>query len=156
MITFGEYFRLLSEGKTNKEIAAQIEKNTKALNRVLERRGYQYNKEERRWIWSGDGPEPFGEEMVFFKSGQRGTAVNNDSKLLANKEQKAVPEKAPMKANSELDAIDMLLEESPSRRYRGFYWDEDIIRVLDSVKKGNRSDLLNEVVRKVFKEKGLL
>lgn len=52
-----------------------------------------------------------------------------------------------IKAPSELDAIDMILEESkeekPFRLYRGFYWDEDIIRALDSIKKGNRSDLLN-------------
>ncbi|WP_144597632.1 MULTISPECIES: hypothetical protein [Bacillus] len=61
---------------------------------------------------------------------------------------------------SELDPIDVLLlqnqEESENRTYRGFYWDKDIISFLDSIKHGNKSDLMNEIVRTVLKDKGLL
>ncbi|HGA1025261.1 TPA: hypothetical protein ACIQN7_005796 [Bacillus cereus] len=61
---------------------------------------------------------------------------------------------------SELDPIDVLLlqnqEESENRTYRGFYWDKDIISFLDGIKHGNKSDLMNEIVRTVLKDKGLL
>ena len=61
---------------------------------------------------------------------------------------------------SELDPIDVLLlqnqEESENRTYRGFYWDKDIISFLDAIKHGNKSDLMNEIVRTVLKDKGLL
>lgn len=73
--------------------------------------------------------------------------------------------KTPVKASkktvtSELDSIDVLLlqnqEESENRTYRGFYWDKDIISFLDGIKHGNKSDLMNEIVRTVLKDKGLL
>ncbi|HDR7839259.1 TPA: hypothetical protein QCY33_005586 [Bacillus toyonensis] len=64
------------------------------------------------------------------------------------------------KVASELDSIDVLLlqnqEESENRTYRGFYWDKDIISFLDGIKHGNKSDLMNEIVRTVLKDKGLL
>lgn len=74
----------------------------------------------------------------------------NESKLKASKKE----------APSELDSIDLLLlqnqKESEQRLYRGFYWDKDIIDFIDSVKHGNKSDLMNEIVRTVLKEKGLV
>lgn len=83
------------------------------------------------------------------------------------KESKVTSEtsKTPVKASkktvaSELDPIDVLLlqnqEESENRTYRGFYWDKDIISFLDGIKHGNKSDLMNEIVRTVLKDKGLL
>ncbi|EEL25845.1 hypothetical protein bcere0018_51600 [Bacillus cereus Rock1-15] len=83
------------------------------------------------------------------------------------KESKVTSEtsKTPVKASkktvaSELDSIDVLLlqnqEESENRTYRGFYWDKDIISFLDGIKHGNKSDLMNEIVRTVLKDKGLL
>jgi hypothetical protein len=63
-------------------------------------------------------------------------------------------------SNSEIDSIDLLLmqnqRESGQRTYRGFYWDKDIIHFLDNVKHGNKSDLMNEIVRAVLKAKGLI
>ncbi|WP_057915927.1 hypothetical protein [Peribacillus muralis] len=63
-------------------------------------------------------------------------------------------------ATSKLDSIDLLLlqnnSESEQRVYRGFYWDADIINFLDNVKHGNKSDLMNEIVRTVLKDKGLI
>ncbi|MEH6433383.1 hypothetical protein V7759_28660 [Bacillus sp. H7(2023)] len=83
------------------------------------------------------------------------------------KESKVTSEtsKTPVKASkktvaSELDPIDVLLlqnqEESENRTYRGFYWDKDIISFLDGIKHGNKSDLMNEIVRTVLKDKGLI
>lgn len=86
----------------------------------------------------------------------------NEINVKASK--KEVPTKATNKvtnkANSELDSIDKLLLQNESaseqRVYRGFYWDPDIIDFLDNVKHGNKSDLMNEIVRSVLKAKGLI
>ncbi|KAB2400835.1 hypothetical protein F8514_30005 [Bacillus toyonensis] len=92
--------------------------------------------------------------------------ISNTSKAPA-KESKVASNtsKTPVKASrktvtSELDSIDVLLlqnqEESVNRTYRGFYWDKDIISFLDGIKHGNKSDLMNEIVRTVLKDKGLV
>jgi len=58
------------------------------------------------------------------------------------------------------DSIDRILNQQErsveSKIYRGFYMDDDVSRVIDSVGRGNKSELVNEALRKVFKEKGLL
>lgn len=42
------------------------------------------------------------------------------------------------------------------RVYRGFYFDEDILNIIDRVPKNYKSELVNESLRKIFKDKGLL
>jgi hypothetical protein len=85
-------------------------------------------------------------------------AIASVEKVKPNKKQ--INEKQNEHA-SELDTLDILLQASKmkaeqKRIYRGFYWDEDILKVLDSIKHGNKSDVVNEALRKVFREKGLL
>ena len=63
-------------------------------------------------------------------------------------------------SKSDIDKIDVLLGKNEAgkkdRVYRGFYFDKDIIEVIDGVKHGNKSDLVNEIVRLVLKDRGLL
>lgn len=58
------------------------------------------------------------------------------------------------------DKIDQLLNatasEKSKRTYKGYYVDSDVLGVLESVPTGKRSDLLNEVLRAAFKERGRL
>ncbi|MGE8082136.1 hypothetical protein [Peribacillus loiseleuriae] len=55
------------------------------------------------------------------------------------------------------DNIDRLLSGKKAKKeYRGFYLDSDVMGVIDSVGNGVKSELVNECLRKVFKEKGLL
>jgi hypothetical protein len=60
---------------------------------------------------------------------------------------------------SKVDAIDLLLQHPQKRSkrvYRGFYFDDDVLSIIDRVPKSYKSELINEALRKVFKEKGLL
>ncbi|EGI2115166.1 hypothetical protein FH832_003247, partial [Listeria monocytogenes] len=60
---------------------------------------------------------------------------------------------------STVDAIDLLLQSPKDRSkrvYRGFYFDDDVLSIIDQVPKSYKSELVNEALRKVFKEKGLL
>lgn len=55
------------------------------------------------------------------------------------------------------DNIDRLLAGKKAKKeYRGFYLDSDIAGIVDNVNSGIKSELVNECLRKVFKEKGLL
>lgn len=55
------------------------------------------------------------------------------------------------------DNIDRLLAGKKARKeYRGFYLDNDVLGIIDNVDSGIKSELVNECLRKVFKEKGLL
>ncbi|MDC0703967.1 hypothetical protein ACEWPB_20035 [Priestia megaterium] len=60
---------------------------------------------------------------------------------------------------STVDAIDLLLKNPKDRSkrvYRGFYFNDDVLRIIDRVPKSYKSELVNEALRKVFKEKGLV
>ncbi|MEK4719336.1 hypothetical protein ABEY63_04010 [Priestia aryabhattai] len=60
---------------------------------------------------------------------------------------------------STVDAIDLLLQSPKDRSkrvYRGFYFDDDVLSIIDRVPKSYKSELVNEALRKVFKEKELL
>jgi hypothetical protein len=55
------------------------------------------------------------------------------------------------------DNIDRLLAGKKAKKtYRGFYFDSDVLAVIEGVDSGIKSELINECLRKVFKEKGLL
>lgn len=57
---------------------------------------------------------------------------------------------------STVDAIDLLLQSPKDRSkrvYRGFYFDDDVLSIIDRVPKSYKSELVNEALRKVFKEK---
>lgn len=59
----------------------------------------------------------------------------------------------------EADILDRLFEGSPAtndKKEVSFYLTHDVISVINKAKKGNRSDLVNEALRKVFREKGWL
>jgi hypothetical protein len=55
--------------------------------------------------------------------------------------------------NDEMDSIDILLagKKTHSKRiYRGFYFDKDILSIIDRVPKSYKSELVNESLRKIF------
>lgn len=86
---------------------------------------------------------------------------NKASKEVSSTKQNAIldtPE-TNIKNNSKIasDNIDRILAgKKVKKEYRGFYLDSDVMGVIDSVGNGIKSELVNECLRKVFKEKGLL
>lgn len=57
----------------------------------------------------------------------------------------------------ESDIIDILLsgkQANSKRAYRGFYFDPDVLEIVDRA--SNKSELINQALRKVFRDKGLL
>lgn len=79
---------------------------------------------------------------------------NGTSKNVSNKNSKKT---AHITSGGTSDNIDRLLAGKKAKKtYKGFYFDSDVLAVIDGVDSGIKSELINECLRKVFKDKGLL
>lgn len=88
------------------------------------------------------------------KRASKSTSCKTDSNLLVDAHSNMKEEVA-----ASIDEIDLLMmgkKEKEKKYYRGFYFDPDVIEVIDRVESGSKSELVNAALRKVFKEKGLL
>ncbi|MBY0201614.1 hypothetical protein H7U05_30930 [Priestia megaterium] len=80
--------------------------------------------------------------------------VKKEVRKTNKRSSKKVTDKGSNKTN---DNIDLLLSGKKVKRvHKGFYLDHDVLEIIENVDSGVRSDLVNECLRKVFKEKGLL
>jgi hypothetical protein len=67
--------------------------------------------------------------------------------------------RAGNETGKQTDILDRLftgISATTDKKEVSFYLTHDVIEVINRAKKGNRSDLVNEALRKVFKEKGWL
>lgn len=184
-MTIGEIVEALKQGKALSDIGKELVVGKEKLSKALKEAGYTFSR-RTGWTFTGTGEPPLNQAYTdFVKSiggvkkvnasiGTSGVKVSasetpaNEIKSKASKNEVASEQKAnankevatTSESKSELDSIDLLLLQSETasnqRVYRGFYWDKDIINFLDNVKHGNKSDLMNEIVRNVLKAKGLI
>ncbi|MQR84709.1 HTH domain-containing protein [Bacillus megaterium] len=153
---------------TIKELADQYGVSTRTIQSKIKKLGYEWDSKESIYRYVGEESEPLDVDFS--------TLISKNSKMsaeqkLANSEVAASTsyvnesestndsfEKASTNAST-VDAIDILLQhpkERSKRVYRGFYFDDDVLKIIDNVPKSYKSELVNEALRKVFKEKGLL
>ncbi|MDY0944277.1 HTH domain-containing protein [Priestia megaterium] len=119
--------KIILNEMTIKELAELYNVSDRTIQSKIKKLGYGWDSKKRIYHYVGEGPEP----------------VDVDFSISANK----------------VDAIDILLQnpKDRSRRvYRGFYFDDDVLNIIDRVPKSYKSELVNEALRKVFKEKRLL
>jgi hypothetical protein len=149
---------------TIKELADQYDVSTRTIQLRIKKLGYEWDSKQSIYRYVGEEPEPL--EVDF------NTLISKNSKAPAEQKQansevaastsyvdgsestSTISSKA-----STVDAIDLLLQhpkERSKRVYRGFYFDDDVLSIIDRVPKSYKSELVNEALRKVFKEKGLL
>jgi hypothetical protein len=153
---------------TIKELADQYDVSTRTIQLRIKKLGYEWDSKQSIYRYVGEEPEPL--EVDF------NTLISKNSKVPAEQKQtnsevaasiSNVNESESTSASfpksstnaSIVDAIDILLQDPrnrPKRVYRGFYFDEDVLSIIDRVPKSYKSELVNEALRKVFKEKGLL
>ncbi|HES8073947.1 HTH domain-containing protein (plasmid) [Priestia megaterium] len=153
---------------TIKELADQYNVSTRTIQLRIKKLGYEWDSKQSIYRYVGEEPEPL--EVDF------NTLISKNSKELAEQKQTTSEIAASisninesestsasfLKAStnaSKVDAIDILLQNPKDRSkrvYRGFYFDDDVLSIIDRVPKSYKSELVNEALRKVFKEKGLL
>jgi len=149
---------------TIKELADQYNVSTRTIQLRIKKLGYEWDSKQSIYRYVGEEPEPL--EVDF------NTLISKNSKVPAEQKQttseiaastsyvnESESTSASFSKASKVDAIDILLQNPKDRSkrvYRGFYFDDDVLSIIDRVPKSYKSELVNEALRKVFKEKGLL
>lgn len=159
---------------TRNELAEKYAITNRTISNILKRLGFEWSKEEGKHKYLGDADEFESimnkdfQELLYNPQKQnatrkiRATTAKKTPSNVNTLEQREKPSEAQNKPYSELDEslskIDELLNSGIKREkvYKGFYIDEDLANVIDSVADGNKSKLVNEVLRAVFQSKGLL
>ena len=144
--------KIMLKEMTIKELAALYNVSDRTIQSKIKKLGYEWNSKKSIYNYVGEDPEPVDVDFS--------TLFGQTSKMLA--EQKQTNSEIAASAStstSKADAIDILLQNPKNRSkrvYRGFYFDEDVLGIIDRVPKSYKSELVNEALRKIFKEKGLL
>ncbi|MGW9019709.1 HTH domain-containing protein [Priestia megaterium] len=144
--------KLTEEEITIKEVATMYSVTTQTIQRKIKNLGYEWDKKKAIYTYKGKPPQPLN--VDFSTLFRKKPAVGSDVIQPKNKNKK----KGSIR-NSTSDVVDVLLagrKPSSKRVYQGFYFDKDVLSIINSVPKNYKSELINEALRKIFKEKGLL
>lgn len=146
---------------TGKQLAEKYVVSTRTISNKIKKLGYLYDNTNKTYTFIGDDLETaentdFG---ALFRQNIRLYAditppVPKPIKQITDKPTASKPK--PKETAPALDAIDKLLMPATKEKriYRGYYFDADILHIID--KSDNKSALINECIRAVFKQKGLL
>ena len=148
---------------TGKQLSEQYAISTRTISKKIKQLGYLYDNTNKTYTYTGDDLETaentdFG---ALFRQNIRLYAditppVPKPIKLITDKPKQPAKPKKETPAN-EPDAIDKLLmpvKDKPERIYRGYYFDADLLAIIDA--SPNKSALINACIRTVFEQKGLL
>ena len=142
---------------TGKQLAEKYVVSTRTISNKIKKLGYLYDNTNKTYTYIGDDLETaentnFG---ALFRTNQRIYADITPTVPKATKPIKQITAK-PKPTAPTLDAIDKLLMPANKleRIYRGYYFDADLLDIID--KSSNKSALINECIRAVFKQTGFL
>ena len=95
---------------------------------------------------------------VCFQSTVKSSNSFSDINAAENQTASTIKSDIESTGDNTFDALDRLFagKQNAGRKYRGFYFDADVLSIIDSVESGSKSEFVNEALRKVFQEKGWL
>lgn len=153
-----------------KGLAEQYSVSDRTVQGKIKGMGFKWNPKQAMYEFMGEDATVFEQDFtsLFNNTSTSNSRSNNRSETKSkstsiNKSESTSPSEINVTSNStveqedEPDIIDILLagDKAKSKRvYRGFYFDKDVLDIVD--KAGNKSELINQALRKVFKDKGLL
>ena len=140
---------------TGKQLAEKYAISTRTISKKIKQLGYLYDNTNKTYTYTGDDLET-AENTDFGALFRQNIRLYADITPPVPKPIKPIKPK-PKETAPALDAIDKLLmpvKDKPKRIYRGYYFDADLLNIID--KSDNKSALINECIRAVFKQKGLL
>lgn len=145
---------------TVQDIADHYNVTKRTIQSKIKSLGYKWNSKAARYDYIGNDSEPV--DVNFSDLFENNNKIGRDeleSKLEATNEQLDDKIKASdVMKQKEMDAVDILLNKKQKKKrvYQGFYFDPDIIKIIDLANERQKSELVNQALRMVFKEKGLL
>lgn len=140
-----------------KDIAESYSTSDRTIQGKIKKLGFEWDSKGRSYRFIGNDTSVYNLTIDdVFKS--KNTSVSNEGKVI-KEVKKDIEINTEIKINNASDNIDRLLagkKLKAKKEYRGFYFDDDVLAIIDSVNSGAKSELVNECLRKVFKDKGLL
>lgn len=160
--TVGDVVEAINSGSaTRTDISKEVGCSPKTVQERLKKAGMQWNPHTQKY----EVRDGIDEEKVYrtpFKGRTSPSERSSEDAVVNNKETLKKHSQAKIQPKNEveqLDMIDILLrdkKQSKKREYRGFYFDNDVLEVIDSLASGKKSELINQALRKVFTDKGYL
>lgn len=142
-------------------ISKELGISDRSIQKKIKQLGYIW-KGSQGYVYVGADPEQQDIDFrsLFDKNAPKKVKrkpVEAESTTIQNGEA-SIKKVIPKEKASDYDEIDMLLEKKTVAKkvYRGFYFEEDVLAIIDSVGDKQKSKLVNAALRKVFTEKGYL
>ncbi|MGX2959735.1 HTH domain-containing protein [Peribacillus sp. JNUCC 23] len=157
--------KIMMKEMTIKELAELYGVSDRTIQLKIKKLGYEWDSKKSVYNYLGELPEPSDIDFstLFGKNNASMGEINKSKSEMASASTSETKSKGKAESasasNDEMDSIDMLLagKKTHSKRvYRGFYFDEEILNIIDRVPRNYKSELVNESLRIIFKDKGLL
>ena len=146
------------------DLASVYGKTDRTIQKYIKSLGYTWSAKERKYLAEGDSYNSVNDSKLFTEIVESYSTVDN------NKSTKTINDNSNKRVNntvdnnnvtdvSTVDSIDRILfskSVESQRVQRAYYIDKDIASVIDTVDNKQKSNLVNECLRRIFKEKGLL
>lgn len=133
----------------------------KPLRQTLKVIGCEQNKGQRGWFYNGTDASVLEQSIYDYVTPSNRTTPSKVTPTTTNAstiESEAVSTNENTSTNKVTSEIQSLLSSKPKvdRVYKGVYFDSDIADFLASVPSGNKSDIINKIMRTYLKENGFL
>lgn len=146
------------------DLASVYGRSNRTIQKYIKSLGYVWNAKEGKYLPTGDSYDSVNDSKLFTEIVESYSTVNKSKSTKtvnnnSNRRVNSTVDKTNVTINNTVDSIDEILfgKSTESQRVqRAYYLDEDIASVIDTVDNKQKSNLVNECLRRIFKEKGLL
>jgi DNA-binding transcriptional regulator YhcF (GntR family) len=133
-----------------KELAEHIGVNASTVQRRLKSAGFVFDKQQEQWVINSE--EPASDAAIKSPKASNSKGINKQNSVNASNNKRTKGDN--MKA--QIQALIKGTKETPEKVYKGVYLDRDIAAFLDNVQHGNRSEIVNRILRQYLTENELL
>lgn len=146
------------------DLANTYGKTDRTIQKYIKSLGYVWSPKGKKYLPTGDSYNSVNDSKLFNEIVESYSTVDNNkpTKTINNNSNKIVNntiDNNNVTDISTVDSIDRILfskSVESQRVQRAYYIDKDIASVIDTVDNKQKSNLVNECLRRIFKEKGLL
>jgi hypothetical protein len=145
------------------DIAKQVKIGEKRLRAIMKQAGCTHQAGKKGWIFTGEDPAILGRSIYDFSTPTAHTRKKDSNNTTKRGSIKTVKETTNKNIEGESDIkaeiqalISGKLASKPTKVYKGIYFDNDIATFLDNIQHGNKSELVNKIIRQYLSENDLL
>jgi transcriptional regulator len=152
--------KLNNREATRKELAEQLGMSDTTLSRRIKSAGYVFSNSTKTYALANGINSPITSTINEPIVKNSDNASNSDNVDEIKNDNKDNSKKASKKDSNTISEIKALIKgtskSTPTRIYKGIYFDPDIADFLDNIQHGNKSELVNKILRQYLIENGLM